>query len=178
MKTFRKPIFSGIEIIYPIKFKKKIYKKSMTTAIIGIDFGTSYVRIGCVENEEITIIKNTLNETKIPNYITFTENEVVFGTKSKEIMLNYPKSTIFEAKRILGTEFQGESIKEKASLEFYRKLWPFELKQIKGLHSYSINKDGKNQMSPTEISTFILKELKTVILLLIKRLLKITWVNL
>lgn len=129
----------------------------MTDIAIGIDLGTTYSCVGVWQNDQVVIIPNSQGNRTTPSYVAFTDTERLIGDAAKnQVAMNF-KNTIFDAKRLIGRNFNDASVKDDM------KHWPFKV----------INKGGKpiicathkyeeKEFSPEEISSMILSEMKKV----------------
>ena len=87
--------------------------------VLGIDFGTSNICMGVFIDGNVEIIPNDFGEKFTPSYITFTENDILFGNSSKNQMTRYPSTTIFNIKKLIGRKFED--------FEAQKKNFPFKL---------------------------------------------------
>ena len=81
--------------------------------IIGIDLGTSTTCFALLKNNEVNIIKDyDSKKRKIPSVVCFTEEEeeCLVGELAENHIIDYPKSIIFENKRLIGKKY--DEIKE------------------------------------------------------------------
>lgn len=113
---------------------------------IGIDLGTTYscVSVWNTETESIVVIPNEEGQNTTPSVCAWNENEIIIGSKAKQMIPNYG-----EVKRFMGRTIE-------------------EVKDI--IHPYQICSDETNQsilikirnhwISPIEISSYLLKQFK------------------
>jgi molecular chaperone HscA len=121
--------------------------------IVGIDLGTTnslvaYMKDGvptCVSGESG---KNTL----VPSVLHFNKNEVIVGDEAKAKLITDPQNTIYSVKRLM-----GKAYKDVQGQENY-----FGYKIINTQDDDTLVKVrvGDKFYTPTELSSFILKELK------------------
>ena len=82
----------------------------MSTAI-GIDLGTTYSCVGVFRNNSVTIIPNELGERTIPSIVSFDNNcKSYVGEAGKIRRMNFPNSTIYDSKRLIGRAFNSEEV--------------------------------------------------------------------
>jgi molecular chaperone DnaK (HSP70) len=92
--------------------------------------------------------------------VCYTENKNFVGTLAKNKMYQFPESTIFENKSLIGKSFKEyeKDIKEDMSKRCHVKI--FEDKITKK-SKYEVNiKGNRKQYFPEEVSSEILKEIK------------------
>lgn len=122
---------------------------------IGIDLGTTFSCCATWMDGEIRIIPNDIGNRTTPSYVAFTENNnetnIIVGSTAKNQVNENPKNTIYDAKRLIGREFDDVTIQN----------------DIKHYSFNVINKDNKpyikvdNKEYPPEfISAQILRYIK------------------
>ena len=93
---------------------------------IGIDLGTTFSCIGVyIEGKGIQIIPNKLNETTFPSIVTFTGKKILACDQANNQIIKDPKKTIYGIKRIIGLDYNDESVQKQI------KLWPFDIVKSK-----------------------------------------------
>ena len=131
--------------------------KVTNAPVIGIDLGTTYSCVGIWQNNHVEIIANDQGNRTTPSYVSFTETERLIGEAAKSSLSSNYKNTIFDAKRLIGTEFYDKSVQN----------------DMKTLPYTIINQDGKpmiqatvkgelKTMSPEEISSMVLIRMKEI----------------
>jgi len=124
---------------------------------IGIDLGTTYSCVGIWQNDHVEIIANDQGNRTMPSYVSFTTDERLIGEAAKSVVANNPKNTVFDAKRLIGQNFDDEKVQS----------------DMKHLSYNVINKDGKpfievdfkgetKVFAPEEISSMILGKMKEI----------------
>ena len=125
------------------------------TIAIGIDLGTTYSCVGVWQNNNVEIIANDQGNRTMPSYVAFTDTERLIGEAAKNQSAMNPINTVFDAKRLIGRNFNDSVVQNDI------KLFPFEV----------INRDDKpfikvmykneeKVLRPEEISSMILSKLK------------------
>lgn len=100
----------------------------------GIDLGTTNSGIGKFSNGEVVIFKNPQNQKEtIASVVGFRKDKYLVGEKAREFLQRDPENVFSHFKRKMGTS-----------------------------HKYFVPNQGK-EVSPIELSSLILKELKTFI---------------
>lgn len=123
--------------------------------IVGIDLGTtnSLVAIIHPDTGKPVVLKEHDGMSLVPSVVHFGDKGVVtVGTEAKKYLVTEPQHTIFSVKRLMGKSYN-------------------DVREHTGFFSYKIIDDnteslvkiqaGENFYSPVELSSFILKELKT-----------------
>lgn len=127
------------------------------TVSIGIDLGTTFSCVGVYKNGKVEIIANDQGNRTTPSFVSFTNEERLIGEASKNSASSNPKNTVYDAKRLIGRNFNDTVVQD-------------ELKHL----SYSVvNKNNKpaievdyrnerKQFTPEEISSMVLYKMKEV----------------
>jgi len=123
--------------------------------IVGIDLGTtnSLVAIIHPDTKQPVVIKEHDGAALVPSIIHFGEGGVItVGDKAKEYLIAEPQNTIFSVKRLMGKSYSD--VKDQASFFTYKVIDDNTESLVK-------IQAGDKFYSPVELSSFILKELKT-----------------
>jgi len=124
---------------------------------IGIDLGTTYSCVGIWNNNNVEIIANDQGNRTMPSYVSFNGDERLIGEAAKSSASSNPTNTIFDAKRLIGKNFNDETVQN----------------DIKHLTYKVVNKENKpfievtahnklTQFTPEEISSMILIKMKEI----------------
>eukprot|EP01066_Platyproteum_vivax_P014906 Platyproteum_vivax@DN6650_c0_g1_i3.p1 len=125
--------------------------------VIGIDLGTTYSCVGIYKNGRVEIIPNDQGNRITPSYVSFVDDERLVGEAAKNQATINPENTVFDVKRLIGRRFDESTIQKD------KKLLPFEIfsKNNKPMIRLQMKK-GVKELSPEEVSSFILVKMKDV----------------
>jgi len=127
------------------------------TVGIGIDLGTTTSCVAVWIGDRVEVIPDYQTGSRIiPSYVTFTDEEKLVGDASKNVSTMYPKSTLYDIKRLIGRKYDDEYVQKD------KKLWTFDI------HGDENNKpvidveykNEKKKLYPEEISAMVLTRLK------------------
>ena len=129
---------------------------STSNVAIGIDLGTTYSCVGVWKNGRVEIIANDQGNRTTPSYVAYTDSERLIGDSAKNQASVNPKNTVYDAKRLIGRNYNDKIIEEDL------KLWPFRVtadennKPLIGVEYQGSPKTFR----PEEISAAILTKMK------------------
>ena len=130
-----------------------------TGKCIGIDLGTTYSCVGVWSGGKVEIITNDMGERTTPSYVAFTETERLVGDAAKNQITRNPTNTVFDAKRLIGREFDDPIVQEDI------KLWPFKvIKEPNGKRPViQVQSQGETKnFFAEEISAMVLQKMKKI----------------
>ncbi len=122
--------------------------------IVGIDLGTTNSLVAYMKNGQPVCVKGADgNSTLVPSVVHFAENgEVIVGDAAKAKLLSDPANTIYSVKRLMGKSYQ-------------------DVQNLGARLGYQVLDDDTESLvkirvkdrfyTPIELSSLILKELKT-----------------
>jgi len=125
--------------------------------IIGIDLGTTYSCVSYFNTEtNTTEVIPTPHGRTMPSWVAFTAEGKTVGHPAKSQVASNPNNTVYDIKRIIGRGFTDEVVQEE------KEKFPFKVMDG-GNGDCRVVVDwrgSKKSLSPEEISSFILAELK------------------
>ena len=126
--------------------------------VIGIDLGTTYSCVGVWQNDRVEIIASDTGNRTVPSMVSFTDSERLIGDAAKSMAATYPNSTVFDAKRMIGREFNDTNLQKDA------KHFPFGvIDDGKGRPQILVEtKEGQKKFYPEEVSAMVLQKMKAI----------------
>ena len=124
---------------------------------IGIDLGTTYSCVGVWRDNRCEIIANDQGNRTTPSYVGFTETERLVGDGAKNQGAMNPTNTVYDAKRLIGRDFDDKVIQSEMKHLSYS--------VIDKNNKPHIEVDYKGSMkvfSPEEISAMVLGYMKQI----------------
>merc|ERR1711978_352083 len=122
---------------------------------VGIDLGTTYSCVGTFQHGKVEIIANGQGNRTTPSYVAFTDTERLIGDAAKNQVAMNPNNTIFDAKRLIGRQFQDSTVQSDM------KHWPFKVANVGGKPRLQVEyKAEEKSFTPEEISAMVLIKMK------------------
>jgi heat shock protein 1/8 len=124
---------------------------------IGIDLGTTFSCVGIYRNGKVEVIANDQGNRTTPSFVSFTEEERLIGDAAKSMASTNPKNTVYDAKRLIGRNYNDAAVQEDM------KHYSYSI--INKNNKPIIKVDYKNEVkeyTPEEISSMILYKMKQV----------------
>lgn len=125
---------------------------------IGIDLGTTYSCAAVWRGNRIDIIPNDQGSRTTPSYIAFTPTERFIGEAAKNQAARNPQNTVFDAKRLIGKNFNDPMLQNDM------RLWPFKVIPS------AENKPLIQVTHQNEVKTFYPEEISAMVLVKIKEM--------
>ena len=126
--------------------------------VIGIDLGTTYSCVAVWQNDRVEIIASDSGNRTVPSMVTFSDTERLIGDASKSAAATFPRSTVFDAKRMIGRAFSD------SLLQADMKHFPYDvIDDGKGRPQICVEtKEGQKKFYPEEISAMVLQKMKAI----------------
>ena len=133
-------------------------RESIIDNWMGIDLGTIYSCIGIIRKEQIDVVADKADGTRIiPSMVCYKDKKWLYGNSAKNNMIEYAKSTMFESKRLIGLKYNNKEVQRDIIN------WPVKKIEdpITKKPQYAIKVDNKEKtFFPEDVSSMILKYLK------------------
>ena len=121
--------------------------------VIGIDLGTTNSCVAVMEGSQPKVLENAEGARTTPSVVAFGENdEKLVGMSAKRQAVTNPENTLFAVKRLVGRNFDDDSVKKDVSKA------PFKIVKADNNDAW-LESRGK-KYSPSQISAFILQKMK------------------
>jgi L1 cell adhesion molecule like protein len=127
------------------------------TLSIGIDLGTTFSCVAIYRNGMVEIIANDQGNRTTPSFVSFTSEERLIGDAAKSSASSNPKNTVYDAKRMIGRNYNDSAIQEEMKHFSYNVVD----KNNKPIIEVEYRNE-KKQFTPEEISSMILYKMKEV----------------
>merc|ERR1719189_2847052 len=103
----------------------------------------------------VEIIANDQGNRTTPSYVAFTDTERLIGDAAKNQVAMNPTNTIFDAKRLIGRQYQDSTVQSDM------KHWPFQVTNAGGKPRLQVEyKAEEKTFSPEEVSSMVLTRMK------------------
>ena len=121
--------------------------------VIGIDLGTTNSCVAIMDGSQPKVLENTEGTRTTPSVVAFGENEErLVGQSAKRQAVTNPENTLFAIKRLMGRNFDDETVKKDVSRAPY--------KIIKADNNDAWLESRGKKYSPSQIYAFILQKMK------------------
>merc|ERR1719189_3390304 len=103
----------------------------------------------------VEIIANDQGNRTTPSYVAFTDTERLIGDAAKNQVAMNPTNTIFDAKRLIGRQYQDSTVQSDM------KHWPFQVTNAGGKPRLQVEYKAEDKsFTPEEISAMVLTKMK------------------
>jgi len=121
--------------------------------VIGIDLGTTNSCVAVMEGSAPKVIENAEGARTTPSMVAFAKDgERLVGQPAKRQAVTNPENTVFAVKRLIGRRFDDPMTQKDIGLVPY--------KITRGGNGDAWVAAGGKDLSPSEISAFILQKMK------------------
>src|SRR4051794_27201538 len=124
-----------------------------TDRIVGIDLGTTNSLVAFMQGDTPVVIPGEDGSNLVPSVVALDENnQIIVGNTARKYLIETPERAIYSVKRLMGRGV--EDIQDEL------KLFPFRMAE--DLHAREVLriKLGDKEFTPSEISAFVLRQLK------------------
>ena len=95
--------------------------------VIGIDLGTTNSCVAVMEGSQAKVLENAEGARTTPSVVAFGENnEKLVGQSAKRQAVTNPENTLFAVKRLVGRNFDDETVKKDIAKAPYKNGASFE----------------------------------------------------
>jgi molecular chaperone DnaK len=123
---------------------------------IGIDLGTTNSCVAIMEGTQATVVINPEGTRTTPSIVAISKSgERLVGQLAKRQAVTNPENTVFGIKRLIGRKFDSKEVQAD------KKKLPYKLEKASNGDVW-VTLGGKS-ISPTEISSFILGNIKNTV---------------
>lgn len=136
--------------------EKSNYTKKSKIAI-GIDLGTVNSCVGIYRDGRVEIIANDQGNRTTPSMVSFTNDERLIGDAAKTIASSNSKNTVYDAKRLIGRNYNDNNIEDEIKHYSYN----IKNKGNKPIIEVEYKNENKH-FTPEEISSMILYKMKEI----------------
>ncbi len=121
--------------------------------VIGIDLGTTNSCVAVMDGGKPKVIENSEGARTTPSIVAFTKDgERLIGQPAKRQAVTNPDNTVFAVKRLIGRRFDDPVTRKDTELV------PYTI--VKGKNGDAWVQAGGKDLSPSEVSAFILQKMK------------------
>merc|ERR1712061_763119 len=140
---------------YFLENKTQHFFKMSKAPAVGIDLGTTYSCVGVFQHGKVEIIANDQGNRTTPSYVAFTDTERLIGDTAKNQVAMNPTNTIYDAKRLIGRQFQDSTVQSDM------KHRPFKVTNAGGKPRLQVEYKAEDKsFTPEEISAMVLTKMK------------------
>lgn len=124
---------------------------------MGIDLGTTFSCVGVWRNGKVEIITNDLGNRTTSSCVSFSGSDRLIGDGAKNIAASNPTNTIYDAKRLIGRNFNDPCVQSDM------KQFPFKVIDVDNKPYFEVTHENKTkQFSPEQISSMILTKMRQI----------------
>eukprot|EP01112_Ceratiomyxa_fruticulosa_P000217 TRINITY_DN10211_c0_g2_i1.p1 TRINITY_DN10211_c0_g2~~TRINITY_DN10211_c0_g2_i1.p1 ORF type:complete len:565 (-),score=139.92 TRINITY_DN10211_c0_g2_i1:56-1750(-) len=123
-------------------------------AAVGIDFGSSYSRVGVYANKRVEVIANENGNRSTPSVVAWSGKERLVGDEARQQTERNVVNTVSDIKLLLGKEWNE-------STQNYVSKLPYKVVEKKGKVGVSVTFDEKEYDQTVEqVATLVIKKMK------------------
>ena len=81
--------------------------------IIGIDLGTIFSCVGIMRKGKVDIVpESNSGKNIVASTVCFTPTKILIGTAARNKMRQFPESSMFESKRLIGHKYSNPNVQK------------------------------------------------------------------
>ena len=123
--------------------------------IVGIDLGTTYSCVAVWENDRPVVVANSMGNRTTPSWVCFHERDVLVGEAARNKGLRFPRSAVYDAKRMIGRNLEDPSIQDCA------RSWPFKVTKHRNSCAIEVGEEASPiVLLPEVVSAYVLVKMK------------------
>ena len=123
--------------------------------VVGIDLGTTYSCVAVWENGRPVVVANNMGNRTTPSWVCFHAGDVLVGEAARNKGLRFPRSAVYDAKRMIGRKLEEPNIQECA------RSWPFKVTRHRNNCAFEVGEEGSAKvLLPEEVSAYVLVKMK------------------
>ena len=123
--------------------------------IVGVDLGTTYSCVAVWENGRPVVVANNVGNRTTPSWVCFHGTDVLVGEAARSKGLRFPKSAVYDAKRMIGRKLESPNIQDCV------RSWPFKVTQYRNSCAIDVGEEGlPTVLLPEEVSAYVLVKMK------------------
>ena len=90
--------------------KPIMQRLTVSSAVVGIDLGTTYSCVGIMKGGKVEILVNDQGNRITPSWVAWNDEERLVGDAAKNQYSSNPHRTVFDIKRIIGRKFNDRDV--------------------------------------------------------------------
>ena len=162
-ECFRELAKESVKDIFQKISDENEIKRPTKTQAIGIDLGTTNSCVAYFRPDmnlsKVVVIPNECGHLTTPSVVSYRDNNIVIvGQLAKDEIHSYPRNTVYSVKRLIGRQYNDESVQNDMNMWSYRVVDGGDNKP-----NVSIKVDGVDKLlHPEQISAKVLRKMKEI----------------
>ena len=162
--SFKELAENSVEDIFLKLNEENEMKRPTDSPAIGIDLGTTnscvaYYKPDSRNPNNVVVIPNEAGHLTTPSVVSYRDNSIVsVGQEAKDELFRYPRNTISSVKRLIGRQYDDESVQNDMNM------WSYEVVDDGNNNpKVSVKVDGQDSvLYPEQVSAKVLKKMKEI----------------